>query len=295
MHVVNALLDRIQSLANRLGKAAKQLDGADSVRAIHRFRVASRRLREPLRACEKALNIKAAGRIAARLRTARRILSEVRDIDVLSKAVTNARESVDGLSNDSAVWLEQDLQEKRRTVLRIARDTAAVRKVPELLNELHGLKIKKGQKYAGDRLLTYLNDAWIKRRNRLLTIEQGTVDDWHSVRLKVKKLRYLAEFCNDVGTINAQAVASAAKAMQDRLGAHHDHLFAVSCLAAIVTDEAVLQRRSDVACDVLAHCTCRLKLANGILTDLDHEWRMFLATLHNVQVSANGTVARHGA
>jgi CHAD domain-containing protein len=221
---------RHKLLRSRLDRFARLLHGVEQgdVRAIHRTRVASRRLRELLPVLQ--LDGNTAERLADRLRIVTRRLGEVRELDVLL-AVVGELHAADGASRRV---LGQIGGEIRRS-----RDRAREKRVGKrLVSELH--RISRKLSSAADSLEKREDDArqtrawrWaaearVARRAELLRdaiAEAGALyipERLHTVRIALKKFRYAVEVEQEVSRQERPAELRTLKRGQDLLGRMHD-------------------------------------------------------------------------
>ncbi len=204
---------------------------APSSEDVHQIRIATRRLRVALRLFGTMLPARAAARLRRELRWLARGFSDVRDLDVHSKALRHhVRQSgvdvVEGLGG-----YELALRRERAA----ARDALQHLFTSERYEQLIGS--------LGD-LLEDAPSAAALRRWRTFTIREGAakylkhsrrrvlklgrkldaksgVEDLHRLRIRAKRLRYALEFFAEIYPQLLPA-AHATKALQDVLGEHQD-------------------------------------------------------------------------
>jgi CHAD domain-containing protein len=190
---------RYDLLRSRLDRFTRTLHGVESgeVGAVHRVRVASRRLREllPVLEIEQAL----ARKLVRRLRKLTRRLGGVRDLDVLTVLVDELRES-GGLPDralrrvGSAVHQARDEARGDLSLTAVAADLKRVgRKLEAIASELEPADRERSPAWR------WAVDARVSRRAFTLKAaieEAGAVylpERLHRVRLALKKLRYGVE------------------------------------------------------------------------------------------------------
>lgn len=223
---MSARARRSDLLQKRLEQFTKLLHelGEGDVRAIHRTRVASRRLREIL----PVLQLKAdlSTRLSRRLKHVTTELGRVRELDVLQALVAELRESG-----------RYDTQALRRVSLAFAAEQAQVRarleeRLP--LNELHriGRKLEK----VGDDLRSrkpskgwrWAVEARVARRAQTLVQAldaAGSIylqERLHDVRISLKKFRYALEIAAEASGARLASDIRTLKKAQDVLGRLHD-------------------------------------------------------------------------
>jgi CHAD domain-containing protein len=200
------------------------------VRALHRARVASRRLRELLPMLQLEPN--RARKLNRRLRKVTMRLGTVRELDVLLLVIdelhVSRRARSGGLSRVGiAVAKSRDEARKRlASKLPISDMSRLARKLEQLVEELRALETS-GSKTAA-RSWRWAVDARVTARASRLTEtiqEAGAVylpERLHAVRIAVKKLRYAVELLAELGAGVMAADLRALKRGQDLLGHMHD-------------------------------------------------------------------------
>ena len=221
---------RHKLLKARIDRFTRLLHGVaqGDVRAIHRTRVASRRLRELLPMLQ--LDGNTAERLAARLRTITRQLGEVRELDVLLGVVDELHAS-DGASKRVLGQIGG--------VIRLSREHAREKHVGKpLIAELH--RIARKLAAAADALEKREDDAPRQRAWRLASearvarraetlreaiVEAGAIyipERLHTVRIALKKFRYAVEVEQEASRHERPAELRVLKRGQDLLGRMHD-------------------------------------------------------------------------
>jgi CHAD domain-containing protein len=200
------------------------------VRALHRARVASRRLRELLPMLQ--LEPSRARKLNRRLRRVTMRLGTVRELDVLLLLIdelhVSRRARSGGLSRVGiAVAKSRDEARKRlATKLPIADMSRLGRKLDRLVEELHATETSGSRTAA--RAWRWAVDARVAvRASRLAEAiqEAGAVylpERLHAVRIALKKLRYAVELLAELGAGVLPADLRALKRGQDLLGRMHD-------------------------------------------------------------------------
>jgi len=200
------------------------------VRALHRARVASRRLRELLPMLQ--LEPSRARKLNRRLRRVTMRLGTVRELDVLLLLIdelhVSRRARSSGLSRVGiAVAKSRDEARKRlASKLRIADMSRLGRKLDRLVEELRATETSGSRTAA--RAWRWAVDARVAvRASRLAEAiqEAGAVylpERLHAVRIALKKLRYAVELLAELGAGVLPADLRALKRGQDLLGHMHD-------------------------------------------------------------------------
>ena len=197
-----------------------------SARALHRTRVASRRMREALPFLDLKLATLNMGRVRRRTRGLTRALGEVRELDV----------ALGILDEFSATDPErQRVIERVRASVRRQRDTH--RKA--MLHDLEKLEPERLVDELSDRLdadetgepsvawRTQLAVQLVRRaqRARDAVAAAGVMflpERLHAVRIALKKLRYGLELADETGLARTKIVLKRLKGEQERLGRLHD-------------------------------------------------------------------------
>lgn len=205
------------------------VEGGD-VRAIHRTRVATRRLRELLPVLQ--LDGKSAHKLGKRLRRVTRRLGDVRELDVLLGMVDDMRAG-NARSNRMLGQVAGDL--------RRSRDEAQKKRIGKgLVLELHRLADTLAEtaetledegddaKHEHRRGWRWAIDARVTRRAEALreAIEEAGAlylpERLHAVRITLKKLRYAVEVAAEASGADRRAELGLLKRGQDTLGKLHD-------------------------------------------------------------------------
>jgi len=193
---------------------------------VHQLRVAMRRLRAYLRAARPVLDESWSEPLRDELQELGRTLGEARDLDVL---IEHFDAELERLDEPGCATL----------VARLRTDREALQ--PALLESLGG------KRWRGllDRLeqepplregpgLGSLAKAERKRLRKREVAADGTDDDLHDLRKRVKRARYASELAGE------DTVVDRAKDVQDVLGEHHDAVVAEEKLRALADGESGL-------------------------------------------------------
>jgi CHAD domain-containing protein len=206
------------------------LPGVDEgdIRAIHRTRVASRRLRELVPVLQ--LDVDLADRLRRRLRKLTRRLGRVRELDVLGLLVAELEKS--GEYPSSALERIKDDVAAEDRACRDGMASAAVgedlRKLARKLEQVVERLRRAADTPAQQRAVRWAIDARVAQRATALkdAIERaGNVylpDRLHVVRIALKKLRYGVELAEDVTRQPESANRRLLKREQEVLGRMHD-------------------------------------------------------------------------
>jgi CHAD domain-containing protein len=254
---------RYDLLHKRLDQFTQMLQGLDEgdVRALHRTRVASRRLREILPVLQVDPDV--ARRLGRRLRKVTQRLGTVRELDVLCLVIDELRQS--GLYDSQAV---------RRLATAVGDERAHARdkllaKLPTA--ELHRIAGKL-DKIAADLKTRKSSRSWrwavdARVTHRALALRDALVDAGalylperlHTVRIALKKLRYAREVSAEASGIKVKGELRAFKRGQDILGRLHDRQVLIERVRqlqlSLTTPEAILRRKLDALTMALEnHC-----------------------------------------
>lgn len=229
------LLTRYELLERRLGRFTRMLHGLDDsdIRALHRTRVASRRLRELLPVLQ--LQGKVTAELARRLQKITQRLGKIRELDVLLLLIESlratGRHDVESLALVSTAIARERVEARKRLEARLP--LRELRRVGAKLGKI-GAAFKSDDqgallRRAPQRALRWAVDARIERRGEALksAIEHaGAVylpERLHAVRIALKKFRYAVELGDEIAADGKlTAPLRLLKRHQDLLGRWHD-------------------------------------------------------------------------
>jgi CHAD domain-containing protein len=227
--------------------AAEPAAEAGDAEAVHRMRVATRRLRSDLRTFRPLLRDGWAGPLRAELKWLADVLGGLRDLDVLASRL---REGTDADAEEALAPLLDDLDRRRdqaRQRLREALSGPRYAALPaRLVTAATAPELDPAEEAPGREVLPQLvARAWKKLKKRGRSLRRDDPDAaYHEVRIRVKRARYAAEAAAPAlgrkAGRDARRFARAARAVQDVLGELHD--------AAVARDEiarAMAARPSD--------------------------------------------------
>jgi CHAD domain-containing protein len=276
---------RPKRLARRLDRLLRDVERrvpdalAGSVEAVHRGRVASRRLRELLRALD---SLSCAAAVRRNLRPMARRLGVVRELDV-ARTTLVACGRLWQWPAGLLLAVERDLAEARdrgRAGMRSARRN--VRFVRAARTDL----ARRVQNLDSRTVAVALATSLVERARRLgrALDEAGThyaAESLHALRLAVKKLRYSLELAEDVAGLPAAREVRALRRMQERLGRLHDlHVLQVWLARVAATWPAAAPRHPrTAAADVEAECR---RIHAGIVGRADELRRLAERTLRDL-------------
>jgi CHAD domain-containing protein len=225
-------LTRSELLKTRLDRLARMVPGVEAgdVRALHRARVASRRLRELLPVLQLAPDV--TRKHARRLRNVTERLGAVRELDVtllLIGELHDARRARRAaLSRTGAVVTKEQHDARKRLSSRLpaAEIRRVIRKLSHDVERLAAAEAKAGR--GAQREWRWALDARIANRAarlRTTIADAGSVyltERLHDVRIALKKLRYALELQAEAEGADRSAEARVLKRGQEILGRMHD-------------------------------------------------------------------------
>jgi CHAD domain-containing protein len=194
--------------------------GTDS-EELHRFRVATRRLRAFLRTARPLLARSWSEPLRDELRWLGRAVGPARDLDVLLERLAADVDALGG-DRDEALGLLGGLEAER---------TAARQAVVEALSSDRYLALLERLEHVGEPattgeivpLATLWRAEWKRTRKAVKRLSKSPSDEeLHAVRIRVKRVRYAAELASHELGRKGKRVVKAARALQDVLGEHQD-------------------------------------------------------------------------
>ena len=221
--VKRAFVRRVRALERELPGALEH-----DVDALHRSRVASRRLREILPVLGLGTTgggDPGAGRVRKRVRRVTRALGSVRELDVvigILGEVEQAHPELAAVIAAARAGVEEDRRLRREEMAAQLQDIQA----QTLADDLATLEAFVGQESAADRSASlrrrlerrvdHLDDA-IEAAGALYAF-----DRLHMVRIAVKQLRYTLELIREFGRVPTRRLVTRLRWFQDLLGRQHD-------------------------------------------------------------------------
>jgi CHAD domain-containing protein len=233
MPAVHAI-SRARLLSVRLDRFSKQISGVDKgeAKALHRARVASRRLRELVPVL--GLGADEASKLNRRLRKVTVRLGALRDLDVLLILIDELHASRpvlgDGLRRVRAGVARERDAARRRFLHHLPLDLMRrlAKKLDRIAATLDRQEDPRESRAAAHRTLTWAADARVASRAERLRAaisDAGAVylpERLHAVRIAVKKLRYAVELQGEVRGQKAAAAVRTLSRVQTLLGRMHD-------------------------------------------------------------------------
>jgi CHAD domain-containing protein len=226
---------RPELLRKRLERFTRLLQALEEgdVVAVHRTRVASRRLRELLPVLE--LEAEVAHKLSRRLRKVTERLGTVRELDVLAMVIDELTESerIDkaALSRISAEVSRERAEAREKLLaktLPVTELKRIARKLGRVVESLESADTSTGDRRRRARGWRYALDARVAHRASALEAairDAGAVylpERLHAVRIAVKKFRYVMELSAEVAGVHGTPELRTLKRTQDLLGRLHD-------------------------------------------------------------------------
>jgi CHAD domain-containing protein len=183
---------------------------------LHKFRVATRRIRSLLRStrgqvCDRG----ECERLRAELKWLASVLGEVRDRDVLIEYLVAELDSLDGAPLGGLLELLDEERDQARRELVVALDSARFAELRASLGHPPAL----GE---GETLRKAARGEFKRLRKTVETLSEDPADEeLHEARIRVKRARYAAEAAGVSGSFVKRA-----KELQEALGEHQDAVVA---------------------------------------------------------------------
>jgi CHAD domain-containing protein len=272
----------LESLSTRLRKASDKLPAPE---AVHDLRVSARRLRALISNFGTFLPV-AAVEVRARLKDLAGGFSDVRDLDVMLNNLRDWRRKLEAEHREAFKQVLAELGGRRETLMQ----TAYV-----ALDAWRGTV-----QDAGLRMLAQHGDDWPPESNvpiRMVALGQlaaahnkfqkaldkarrgGKLDQYHELRIRGKKLRYVLQALTEVYGKPARQMLKDLEALQDGFGAYLDAEIAAETLEkripGLSAEAGSAARRMAEVCR--ARAAKRLKQMPGLLEKLDEKrWTRFM-------------------
>ncbi len=206
---------------------------ASDPESLHQVRVAARRVRAFLGVAQDLVDTEWATEINDGMRSVGRASNEARDVDVLLDKLRAEIRSVDLRDRPAAEALIERLENDRRKLQRALLEELDSDRYQRMLERLsqpavavNGTPKRTLEKLAGRELNRLV--ARVKRLGK-----RPSDDALHSLRIRVKRLRYASELAGAKSSKPARRVIDAATQMQDLLGAHQDAVAAAERLRTV--------------------------------------------------------------
>jgi CHAD domain-containing protein len=204
---------------------------------LHKFRVATRRLRAILRAGRPLLVPSWSEPLRAELGWLGRAVGPARDLDVLLGRLAGDVEML-GDDRDDALGLLAALEAERTAAREAAVEALSSDRYLALLERLEG--VGHPETVETSTTLAELWEAeWRRTRKALAALRKSSPDEeLHAARIRVKRVRYAAELAAHELGKQGKRVVAAARDLQDVLGEHQDAAVAEERIRAWAEEHA---------------------------------------------------------
>ena len=212
----------------------KRLDALDKVwpqflagetEALHKARVASRRIREALPVVGVHASAAKVKKLRRKMRDLTRYLGPIRELDV-ELGMIEKRLACDG-SRSALTMVRREVAARRLALRHKLKEDKPVSDLKKLRKKLEKVAAPKDEHASQDAWRAALAATLMRRAKRV----KAALDDAgplyaperiHGVRIATKKLRYALEIAADAGQAGVQPELKALKREQERLGHLHD-------------------------------------------------------------------------
>ncbi len=270
---------------------------AGSVDAVHEMRVAARHLDVLLRAA-RAFAPSWGTQAHGAIRALARQLGAVRDCDVQILQLDSTMKSMSGDDREALVPLRErlrGLRDRARDGLLRELDSPRARAFHDgWLTNLRAApaEIAPGAPATGIVALEIVRRHARKLRRRAEAIDRhSSADDYHEVRIRAKRLRYVLDAFESLYGPAAREFVHALARLQNVLGAFHDASVRDQRFSELVTSGALPPATSYaigrlVERDVAAFDDCRRKFAKAYRRIRRRRWRALVAAMRRQAESA---------
>jgi triphosphatase len=247
----------------------------ESVEAVHGMRIAMRRLRAALSMFGRMIEGDDLRALGQELKWLSDLLGEARDLDVIVDcAISQARERHPGLSgldrlSERCEALRQAAHRRLNEAIHSERFRRLLLAVVEFAHA--GAWLAEARKLRQMPLVAFARveldrrlRSIVKKKSRGAILGEKELDR-HRVRIKAKKLRYIAEFLQSPARAESyRRTSEALKKLQNSLGAVHDAVAAEEILSRVLRDESSAELAFAAAllhADLAAPAACIKKAA----------------------------------
>jgi CHAD domain-containing protein len=212
--------------------------------AVHQMRVACRRLRSDLRTFDPLVDRDWAAGLREELSWLAGSLGAARDLEVLRERVARAAQAdpLAPLDTGAVARIDAVLAEREKHALAEVEAALATQRYAALLERLveaarHPVFTEQAAQSAEKALTALVSRAWRKLEQAAAQLEpDGPDEDWHQVRIRVKRTRYAAEAVAPALGADAKRSGAAAAALQGLLGDHQDGVVATETLLEMAVE-----------------------------------------------------------
>jgi CHAD domain-containing protein len=253
--VIGYLDEQVETLRDQMPRA---LHG-DDAKAVHRTRVATRRLKAGLGLLRPVLENKRRKKFATVGRDLRRRLGALRDLDVMLDRLGKLTDAQQKRHGEAASWVIGELRQEREDVVKSLAGGVRRDHLLEAIGKWWGLRQEALDTASAvpDLLAESAHrqlDAFAAEADMTAGLKpppEGEMLDVHQVRITAKGLRYTLEQADAAGVKLTPAIHASFKRMQDDLGSWHDHVvLSERCLRVMLAVELPLHR-AELASGVL--------------------------------------------
>ena len=214
--------------------------------AVHKTRVAARRLRSTLRIFSDVFEAAPAEELNNELKWYADVLGPVRDRDILSSRLAKQIADLppEHVRGPVETEVTKTLDAEREDALRLLDDALRSRRYEHLIQLLRGWRaappLTDAASEDGAAAVKYVEKAQQKAQKRLRKADDD-IEQLHRARKAFKRARYAAELAKPADS-DMKAVAREAEEMQTLLGEHQDAVVTANFLAKISADGEVEAR-----------------------------------------------------
>jgi len=248
---------------NRLRASLDGIGGDDDADAVHDFRVATRRLNEPLRIMAALRNRKRVKAVRLDLGRLRRAFRTVRDLDVLVGSVGADRDA-GRLDEGAAAWAIATLGAARALAVQAAVKTAAglkpvrtARRIEVLCDTFAAAPDVPSEADACASVVARWEAKAVGALGFAPELPPGS--DLHALRIQLKGLRYCTELRAAILDFSAAELLATLRRVQDSLGLWNDHQFASRTLTRLAVSAAALSHPGDGSPRLLRYAADRIE------------------------------------
>lgn len=272
-----SLLDYVDAQVRLLHEAAPQAMSSFDAGAIHKSRVATRRLKAGLDLLAPLVGEEALRDEARAGRRLRRRLGPLRDLDVMIGHLQALRAPPGAEAGRR--WLIDRLEREREEARREVADGRAMEKAMARLADWWKVRgaADQARAAAGAALAESAHaqlESFARSAERLDAEGRAAPGlDVHDLRIAGKSLRYTLEMAEADGVRMPRAALRAFKRMQDALGLWHDHVVLCETAMRASTQTLLAHHDPDLQASVLRLAEWALRRSGARLRDFARLWR----------------------
>lgn len=213
--------------------------------AVHRMRVAVRRLRSVLASGRPLLDRAVTDPLQSELRWLAAVLGEVRDAEVLHERFSGRLASLPEVGREDPAWLRRLKKRERKGYTAVRRQLSGERYFA-LLDALDRLLTAppftgRAHRDAEQELRRLVRRSWKRLERAHAAIGEAPTAEAadearHELRKAAKRVRYTADAAQEAVGKDARTVSKAAKSLQEVLGRFQDGVIAQEQLRSVETD-----------------------------------------------------------